>query len=581
MSILENAITLHQQGNALEAESLYRQLLADNPDNTDLLHLLTISLLDQGQYLEAKILIQKAIQIHRSVVYLETLAEIQSLMGHFEEAIQTYIDALALDPNEPSLYYKLANTLQNAGKLEESIEIYSEALRIRPDFTEAYFARGSSGMILCRYKEALEDFQQAIILNPNFAEAYVNMGLVNQDQGLLDQALFFYQIALSINPRQIDALLNMSGVHIRQGHYDKALDLLQQLLNLAPELVEAYANLGVLYYEQGQFAEALKYFDHALTLDPNHVNAHWNRSHVWLKQGNFIKGWPDHEWRWLLQFAKPVNIDKPDWNGSPQPDATIMVYAEGGYGDTFQFYRFLPWLKKQCRRVIFYCQPGTTSLFKQCSVCDEVIEQGNPLPDFDYKVPIMSLAYLAQTTLETIPQDVPYIQADPKLVQDWQTFFSAYSGPKIGLVWSGSVTNPNGYSRSFDVAQLEPLKQFQNFHFFSLQKGPNALTDHSTIIDLNERLTDFHQTAAAIQNLDLVISVDTSVAHLAGALKRPVYLLLHYVSEWRWLQNRPDSPWYPTLRIFRQHTHSDWTSVIADVCQALASDQGVSQGISG
>lgn len=473
-------------------------------------------------------------------------------------------------------------------RFSEALGLCDEAIQKNAADAALYFYRGAVQIQLKRYEEAVSNFERAITLNPNLTEVYVNQGWLHQRHGRIEEAIRCYQKALDQNPNQSGALSNLSGVYVFLERYEEALTLLQRLMAIQPNMPGLYVNLGTLASNLGERDAALEYLNIALSLDPSNAKVHWNRALVWLKHGDYTQGFSELEWRWCLPDYQSLNIQKPRWDGSPAPDKTILVLAEGGYGDTFQFYRYLPWIRQQCGRVIFYCQPGTASLFMQSQGDEQIIEQEwhlpeyQTLPEYDMYIPIMSLPALCKTTLNTIPASVPYLRVSACAEQFWKQLFHPYSHVfKVGLVWSGSDVNIHGRNRSCPIAcydALNDLISHQDIRFFSLQTGLDALgstlnkgNQQSTlsITDLQEHLTDFHQTAAAICQLDLVITIDTAVAHLAGALGKPVWVLLPYASDWRWLHHCQDSPWYPTMTLFRQSKPKDWPGVLSQVRTAL------------
>ncbi|NTU76638.1 MAG: tetratricopeptide repeat protein [Alphaproteobacteria bacterium] len=348
-----------------------------------------------------------------------------------------------------------------------------------------------------------------------------------------------------------------------------------------PDFAIAAYNLGAVHQEKGAFDLALAHYERALALDPTYADAHWNESLIYLLQGDFAKGLPKYEWRWRRNNAARNPFAAPMWDGGDLNGKSILLHSEQGLGDSLQFIRYASLVKKRGAKVFVYCPAALARLFESAKGIDQIFTEKTPaLPGFDCQAPLMSLPWLCGTTLATIPAFAPYLAA-PRDARDlWAEKLRPYAGLKIGLVWAGSPreNNPEAYAvdrrRSLRLEMFAPLASLPGIHFFSLQKGDPAKQARTPpqgmeLIDLMEEVQDFADTAALIAQLDLVIGVDTSVIHVAGALAKPVWVLSRFDGCWRWLQDRSDSPWYPTLRLFRQKTPRDWAPVIQDVAAAL------------
>ena len=348
-------------------------------------------------------------------------------------------------------------------------------------------------------------------------------------------------------------------------------------IGLKPDYAEAHNNLGATLQKQCEFDEAMAGYDRAIELKPDYAEAHFNRSLLLLLTGNFKEGWPEYEWRLRKKDNYCLNIQQPRWDGSPLNGRNILVHAEQGYGDAIQFARYLPLVKAKGGNVILECRKVLTRLLKGVAGVDKISE---PLSDksqniqFDLHVPLLSLPGIFNTTLDTIPSDVPYIKPDPELVSQWNVKLGRNGDFKIGIVWAGSKTYKNNLSRSCLLSDFVSLAKIPGVTFCSLQKESASKEAHNPpggmkITNLDKGLNDFADTAAVIANLDLVISVDTAVVHLAGAIGKPVWTLLPFAPDWRWLLNRDDSPWYPSMRLFRQTKPNDWDGVFEQVKDAL------------
>jgi hypothetical protein len=317
---------------------------------------------------------------------------------------------------------------------------------------------------------------------------------------------------------------------------------------------------------QGRLEESIASYDHALRLQPNSASAHWNRALALLLAGDYERGWPKYEWRWKRKAAKPRPFRQPQWDGSPLEGRTILLWCEQGLGDAIQFVRFAQTVKQNGGRVILECPGILLRLFASVPGVDELVAEGTALSTFDVQAPFMSLPAILGTTLATIPADVPYLTADPELVARWRSRLESLPGFKIGIAWQGNAHHKWDRHRSIPLAKFAPLAEVPGVRLISLQKGPGtdqlkSFTKHYPVTDFGDELDAsgaFTDTAALIRSLDLVITTDTALAHLAGALGAPVWLALSTVVDWRWLLDREDTPWYPTMRLFRQRTLGDW-----------------------
>lgn len=611
--IFQEALNNHQAGRLQEAERLYLSILETHPNHPDALHLLGLLTQQSGQPRQAIQWISRAIEADPSAPpYYNSLANVLQSVGLYPEALIYYRQSIALNPAYVDAYTNMGLTLQTQGDTTEAMACYREALRLNPASPETC---NNLGLLLKsekRLPEAVQYFQQAIEQEAEFYQAYINLGNAYHDLDQLDDAIQAYRQGLALYPnspegltnlaialgeksefqealtlcRQAQALdpdfpdapLTLANLYQQMGDYPQAITAYQAALEKFPGDVEARNNLGIAYQSQGNLDAALSSFDQALDLNPGHPESHFNRAMTLMKAGRFTEGWLEYEWRFSTWSIPRREFTQPLWDGSPFHGKTLLVYSEQGYGDAFQFVRYLSRVKALGGKVLLECHPGTLRLLQTMSGPDHCFERrpdGTSPESFDLQIPLMSLPRVLNTTLETIPDSVPYLSAPPEMIAHWQTRIPPAPALNIGLVWSGSPTNKNGNFRSCPLSALSPLLSLIGVKFYSLQTGPaceelaNTPAFSSLITDLSLELTDFAETAAAICQLDLVISIDTSVAHLTGALGKPVFTLLPFNSDWRWLSGRTDSPWYPGMRLFRQNHHGDWTGVIHEVRQAL------------
>ena len=410
-------------------------------------------------------------------------------------------------------------------------------------------------------------------------KAHNNLGNVLRDQGCIDAAIEKYRIAIDLNPEYVGALNNLGNALRFKGLFKEAVHVLGQAININPASAASFCHLGNCFKAQLQLTAAAEHYQKAINLKPDLVEAHFNAAVVHLLSGRFKAGWNEYEWRlqrpeWNEAWAFRNIL--PRWNGQPLAGRSILVIPEQGFGDTLQFIRYLPDLRACGGKVTLETQEELMDLFRNLSGPDCLAEHrrdGRPDREYDFYVPLLSLPKIFNTTLDTIPNKVPYLFADPAKINSWQPEFK---GPalKVGLVWAGRRTHSNNHNRSIQLVYFKDLAQIEGIQLYGLQKG--RITQQSTgpvanfnIIHLGERFENFADTAGAIANLDLIISVDTAVVHLAGAMGKPVWLLLPFVPDWRWLLDRQDSPWYPTIRIFRQHRYGDWQTALQKVATCL------------
>ncbi|MEE8207666.1 MAG: tetratricopeptide repeat protein, partial [Nitrosomonadaceae bacterium] len=580
---------LREKGKLDEATASYRQATVLNPNDAEAHN-------DLGAALQKSGKLDEAIESHRQAIRLKPdYAEAHSNLGaalkeqgKLDEAIASHRQALSLKPDHAETYNNLGTTLQEQDKLDEAIASYRQALSLKPDYAEAYYNLGNALKIHGKIDEAIKSYKQAISLKQNYASAYVNLGISLQEQDKLNEAVTSYIQALSLKPDHAEAHNNLGTALQEQGKLDEAAASYDRALSLKPDYAEAHSNLGAALQEQGKLDEAVASYDRAIALKSDYVDAHTNRSFALLLTENFEQGWQEYEWRLRAKKTVSLAFQQTRWDGSPLNGRYILVHAEQGLGDTIQFIRYLPLVRARGGYVIFECQSNLFRLLRSCKGFDEIIER-TPTRElavqFDVHIPLLSLPGIFGTTLDTIPSDASYITVDPRFVTQWRMRLGHNEDFKIGIVWAGSPKHNMDRTRSCSLADFAPLtdpfdrvirQDTPNLTFYSLQKGLASIEafnppEDMKLINLEDELNDFTDTAAVIANLDLVISVDTAVAHLAGALGKTVWTLLPFVPDWRWLQNRDDSPWYPSMRLFRQTRTNNWAGVFEQVKEALNS----------
>lgn len=456
-------------------------------------------------------------------------------------------------------------------------EIYREILIGHPEHFHAIFLLGTLNLQQGNNDMAIVLLKKALELKPDYAMAHCNIGTALKELGKLDEAVASCRHATALKPDYPDAHNNLGIVLKKQGKIDEAIESYNRAIALNPNYAVAYSNLGFALQEGGKLDEAMAAYRHAIGLEPDLGDAHMNMSTLLLLTENFIDGWREYEWRFRTKDSNSRTFQQPRWDGPPLNGQSILVHTEQGFGDTIQFVRYLPAVQALGGHVIFECQKELYRLLRDCKGIDEVIERipdHGPSVKYDVHIPLLSLPGIFRTTQDNIPSKIPYISADSKLVAQWRTRLAHDEEYKVGIVWAGSPRHKKDSRRSCSLADFAPLAEVPGLVFYSLQKGPTSKEalkppPGMNVINLQNELNDFTDTAAAITNLDLVISVDTAAVHLAGAIGKPVWALLHFAPDWRWLLKRDDSPWYPNLRLFRQTKRDDWSIVFKKIKNAL------------
>jgi tetratricopeptide (TPR) repeat protein len=496
-----------------------------------------------------------------------------------DEAKSVYQQAIALKPDFAEAFNNLGVVLQELGKLGPAIACYQKALKLNATYAEAYYNKGRALHIQGRYDAAIESYQHAISMDPGYVQAHHNLGVSLHKQGKFDEAAACYQKTLQLKPDYLDAYYNMGNIFLDQGNPEEMTCWYQKALAFTPHKAEAYNNLGKMLQDQGKFSAAETYFQKAIQLDPDLAEAHFNRSMVLLLSGRYLEGWEEYEWRFKRsnwENVYPYRFDKPLWNGTAFAGQKLFVHCEQGFGDTLQFSRYLPMVKSRGGTVIFETTKPLVKIFHNFPGIDEFVEisaHQKTQTEFDLYVPLLSLPRIFRTRLETIPAQMPYIFADSYKKGIWQNRLDTHN-LKVGIVWAGGSFHKKDSSRSCKLIQFLPLSRIAGVRLYGLQKGPASVqveefSKQINIDNFGPEFKDFSDTAALIENLDLIICVDTAIAHLAGAMAKPVWVLLPFVPDWRWMANRKDSPWYPTLRLFRQKQHDDWDDVFERVANEL------------
>ena len=484
--------------------------------------------------------------------------------------------------NASGEYSRWGAELLKDGQPVDAALAFQQALRLDPHSAETHNALSVALRLQGRLDEAIAHGRQAVGLAPEMAEAHSNLGSMLQECGQVDEAIDSLREALRLRPTFASAHCNLGVALFRQRHYAEAVALYRQAIALDPQLVDAHNNLGSVLFELGECDESLRSFSEAIRLKPDFREAHWGRALVWLSQGDFDQGWPEFEWRPTLPMP---GRGLPRWNGSELSGRTLLIEAEQGLGDTLQFVRYAAVARERGGRVVVACQPRLVRLLSTCCpAIDEVVTQGEVPTACDVHLPLLSTPGVVGTTLANVPAHVPYLFPEPRLAESWRRELSALRGCKVGIAWQGSPEQRGDRERSIRLAEFEPLAWVPGVRLVSLQKGPGIeqigpARRRFEVIDFTARLDEsagpFMDTAAIMAGLDLVVSCDSAVCHLAGAMGVPVWVAASVSPDWRWLLNRNDSPWYPTMRLFRQSRLGRWSDVFENMAAALAGEGGL------
>jgi tetratricopeptide (TPR) repeat protein len=489
--------------------------------------------------------------------------------GKLDEAIGHWRRALELRPGFAHALSNLGVALTKQGKLEEARDSLEQALRYQPDFAEAAYNLGILFMQQRKRLEAIARFEETLRLQPDHAQAYNSLGLVLQECGKPGEAAMMLGKAVRIRPAFFEAYNNLGLAYAAQGKLDLAEASFQEALRLNPRCAAAHANLGNLYADRERHEESLACYQLADWLKPDSP-ARWLRAMALLAMGDYVRGWPEFEGRWQLKELSRRTFKQPPWDGSPLDGQTILLTMEQGFGDMLQFIRYASLVKERGGTVIVECYPGLLPLCSLCLGIDRLVDKVDDSLQFDVHAPLMSLPALCGTTLSTVPAQVPYLFPDPEEVDRWRRELDPVPDFKVGIAWQGNPDYANDGYRSIPLLELEPLARVPGVRLYSLQKGKGteqlrSLGGRFEVAELTPELDAtggaFMETAAVMKNLDLVIAPDTAVAHLAGALGVSVWVALMHRPDWRWLRDRDDSPWYPTMRLFRQSQPVIWGPV--------------------
>ncbi|PKU21829.1 tetratricopeptide repeat protein [Telmatospirillum siberiense] len=549
-NLFASAMQYHRAGQMADAERLYRQILDSDPYNADALHCLGIVAYQAGQN---------------------------------DVAVDRIRKAIAINSTAQKYYCNLGNALQKQNRMAEAIKCYQRAVTLKPDYAVGHYNIGRMFQGLGQLNEAISAYKQALMHVQNDVDTYYNLGNAFRDQGNFDEAVSCYERVITLKPDYAEGYNNLAAVFQEHDKLDNAIICSERAILLKPDLPEAHNNRGYILQELGCLEESLECYHMAIHSNTDYAPAHRNLGIALLLKGDFTSGWKELEWRdsGSIFDREKSKYKFPRWKGESLHNRSILLYdGEDGFGDTLQFARYISIIADLGARTVVLVDRSLAALLGTIRGVDQVIGVGDEIPECDFHLPLMSAPFVLGTRLDTVPSLVPYISADPAKVSIWERKLAHLPGLKVGLVWGGNPRphDPDAATmdrrRSLHWAQMAPLLRVSGVSFISLQKGtPASQLQHvppeSRPVDYMAEITNFSDTAALVENLDLVITVDTSVAHLAGALNKPVWILSRFNGCWRWLLDRENSPWYPSARLFRQPKSGDWQSVIENVCIEL------------
>lgn len=562
-------------GRHRDAESAYRMAVKRRPFYPEAHVNLGLALAGMGEAEEAVRCFRSAVRQRpewaRAHFYLGNGL---ATLGSWHAALGSYREAGRLDRADEDVQLNMGVALREVGRLEESAATLERTLRSRPDHVNVLNNLAVTYCRLNRFWQSLECLQRALQLRPDFSAAHNNLGITLAQLGRYSEAIDAYRRALAVCPSYAEAHSNLGIALTMEARYHEALDSFHMAIELRPDYPEAHNNRGIALKELGRHDEAIATYERALALDPDYADAHLNRALAWLGQGDWPSGWPEYEWRHQQRPRGEKRFAQPLWQGEPLEDRTLLIHCEQGLGDTLQFIRYVALAKQRAKRIVVRCPKRLVNLLHCLSDIDQLVSEDGPLPQFDCHAPLLSLPRIFGTTLQTVPAHVPYLSADPELVEHWRRQLQRKRGTdalRVGVNWQGNTHYQGDRHRSFSLSRFAPLAAVEGVHLISLQQGigreqlekvyESGFTVDDLGPDVDESRGAFVDTAAVMMNLDLVVTSDTAVAHLAGALGRTVWVALPFSADWRWLVQRDDSPWYPTMRLYRQPSRDDWPAV--------------------
>ena len=601
-------LILRQKGDIYGASDALRTAIKSDPNNLQALFNYGVVLLEINEIPAAIGAFRKAIHLlpHFPEAYFN-LGNALFKQDSVSEAITCYRQAVILKPDHIDAHYNLGLALKRNQEFNQAALAFEHVISFQPEHADALFnlglilhfkedletaktfyqkainadsnqnpARYNLGIVFSdqkNYTAAVAIFKELVELQPDYPEAFNNLGLALFSCEKLDEAEVYLQKAIELRADFYDAYSNLGNIFLEWEELSKAKEYYKKAVSFKHDFHKAWYNLAKCYSLENNLPESLKTYRKAIEIKYDLVEAHWNLSHVLLANGEFSEGFKEYLWRWQRKEAIFIKFTQPEWQGETIPYGTLLVHTEQGLGDAIQFVRYLKMVKPRVKKLILACEKTLIGLFATVAGIDELIDK-TAIPQIadkvDYHVPILNLPTIFETTLASTPDQVPYVTEDQSMVEKHKHHFQNFQDIfKVGIVWQGNPLHKNDHNRSCRLDDFLPLLSIPQTVFFNLQKNNDDKTHVKNLKNLGPFLDTFADTAAIISHLDLIISVDTSVAHLAGAMAKPVWALIPFVPEWRWMLDREDTPWYPTMRLFRQQKRKDWQEVFIRVYAEL------------
>lgn len=616
-ALFREGLRHHQQGQLMQARALYERVLAQVPAHFDALHLSGVAAGQRNDPGEAVRWIERAIGVNpdcaeahqnlglafrklnrlrealeshdRAISLRADYAEAWSsrgvslqASGRREDALHSFARAVEIDPDLVDAWFNHGVVLMDLKRSDEAVPSFDQAIRVSPRHAQAHLSRGNALRAVKRWDEALASLDRAIEINPDHAQAHANRGDALRESNRLDESVASYDRAILIKPDFADACLSRGLALMELDRINEAVASYDRAILIKPAYAEAHSNRGVALMLLGRLVDARASYDEALRVNPQLPEARWNKSLTLLLTGDFERGWPLYEARWESEhFSAPRrDFPQPQWSGVEDiRGKTLLLHAEQGLGDTIQFCRYAAQVAARGARVILEAQPPLLPLLSGLAGPDQILAAGTPLPDFDYHCPLLSMPLACGSTLESIPDPTPYLFAPREAVSAWADRLGAARALRVGITWSGNAAYKGDRLRSMPFSEFATALPSGPLEYFVVQH-PVPERDRGVLAarhDVRDFAADFAQTAALMTQLDLVVTTDTSIAHLAGALGKTTWVLLPCMPDWRWLLDRTDSPWYRTMKLYRQSADRSWASVLERVARdllALASGKG-------
>lgn len=577
-ALVNRGVMLMALGDMDRAILDYRRAVELQPNNPAALDNLGCALRALGKLDESIEAHQQSTQLMpKSLNCWNNLGISLQLKGRFVEAADAFEHMLQLSPDQPEALENLGNVRRAQHRLDESISCLRRANELRPKSNETLVNLAASLIEADFLDEAIADLREALLSHPESSQAHHNLGLAFRKKGELEEAANEYQLALQQRPVFPNAWRDFGQALQLLGRTEEAVAAYQKAIDQKPDYAEAHSSLGTALTELQQLSPAIESFERAVDLAPDYALAHFNLGQARLTVGEWESGWAEQEWRWKapeLEIARPI-VRFPQWSGEPLAGKRILLFGEQGFGDVIQCARYVHHVVERGGRVVLLVQPPLRRLLSRLPGIEDCLIHGMQGGEFDFECPLFSLPHVLKMPDPASAAKTPYLSVDPELAEKWAKILKNDGDRlQVGLVWAGRAGHRNDRNRSIGLGRLRDLLNVKNVVFHSLQTGDptSQLTElglGSTLKELGSQLTDFAETAAAIDQLDLVITVDTAAAHLAGALSKPVWVLLPFFSDWRYMLNRSDNPWYPTMRLFRQPRPGDWSEPLARVAGEL------------